>query len=310
MNAEEGTRPLDTDDDLLQRRLRHLSVSVDHSNRAVWVEFKYATDRPCCSPALLDDLQAVQHTIRRTAQAGYEQKLPGRLLFQILASSDQRAFNLGGDLNYFIQLIEDGDRETLLRYAKTCIDIQFSSVTHYDIPFTTIALVQGEALGGGFEAALSNNVLIAEESARFGFPEISFGMFPGMGAISLLIRKIAPAMARRMIMDRRVHTAKELYDMGIVDILAADGEGREAVLNYMQRHSAIAPGLHGFQAAVDRAMPVSYEELYDIVEHWVDAALQLSGKNRRLMSYFARAQAKRQSSFHIKDRRHKGVYKQ
>ena len=299
---------LNTNNDLLQRRLHHLNITLDQATRAVWIEFKYATDRPCCSPALLDDLQAVQHTIRQTAQAEYQQKLPGRLLFQVLTSSDTRAFNLGGDLNYFIELIEAGDRENLLRYAKTCIDIQFSSVTHYDIPFTTISLVQGEALGGGFEAALSNNVLVAEESARFGFPEITFGMFPGMGAISLLTRKISPAMARRMIMDRRVHTAKELYDMGVVDVLAANGEGREAVLNYMQRHTAIAPGLHGFQAAIDRAMPVSYEELYDIVEHWVDAALQLSDKNRRLMSYFARAQAKRQSSPPVKERRNKGTH--
>jgi len=287
--------------------LRHLNVSLDQATRAVWLEFKYASARPCCSPALLEDLRAIQHTIRQTAQAGYQQRQPDRLLFQVLASSDTRAFNLGGDLNYFIELIEASDRENLLRYAKTCIDIQFSSVTHYDIPFTTISLVQGEALGGGFEAALSNNVLIAEESARFGFPEITFGMFPGMGAISLLTRKISPAMARRIIMDRRMHTAKELYDMGVVDVLAAEGEGRQAVLNYMQRHSAIAPGLHGFQAAVDRAMPISYEELYDIVEHWVDAALQLSEKNRRLMSYFARAQEKRQTIPPIKDRRHKGI---
>jgi DSF synthase len=94
-------------------------------------------------------------------------------------------------------------------------------------------------------------------------------------------------------MDRRLHTAEELYDMGVVDVLAPDGEGRAAVLNYMHRHAAIAPGLQGFQAAVDRVMPLSYEELNDIVEHWVDAALQLSDKNRRLMAYFARAQANR-----------------
>ena len=296
-----------TIDDLLRRRLRHLDINLDQATRAIWVEFKYAADRPCCSPALLEDLQVAQHTIRQIAQSGYQQNLEDRLLFQVLASSDKRAFNLGGDLNYFIELIEAGDRDNLLKYAKTCIDIQFSSVTHYDIPFTTISLVQGEALGGGFEAALSNNVLVAEESAQFGFPEITFGMFPGMGAISLLTRKISPAMARRMIMDRRVHTAKELYDMGVVDVLAPDGGGREAVLNYMQRHSAIAPGLHGFQAAVDRAMPVLYDELYDIVEHWVDAALQLSDKNRRLMSYFSRAQAKRQSTPPLKDRRQKRI---
>ena len=306
-DCDTGVRALSTNNEFLRRRLRHLNVTLDQSARAVWVEFKYATERPCCSPELLKELQTVQHTIRQTAQTGYHQNLSDRLLFQVLAASDTRAFNLGGDLNYFIELIEAGDRENLLGYAKTCIDIQFSSVTHYDIPFTTISLVQGEALGGGFEAALSNNVLVAEESARFGFPEITFGMFPGMGAISLLTRKIAPAMARRMIMDRRVHTAKELYDMGVVDVLAAHGEGREAVLNYMQRHSAIAPGLHGFQAAVDRAMPIVYEELYDIVEHWVDAALQLSEKNRRLMSYFARAQEKRQNKAPLVDRRHKGI---
>jgi DSF synthase len=279
-------------DDLLDRRLHNVTVKRDTPNRAVWVELNY-TRRPCFSTDILADIRTAQHAIRQTARAEFEQGLDDRLLFQVLASNDARTFSLGGDLVYFIELIKAGNRDALCAYARTCIDIQFASVTHYDIPFTTIALVQGEALGGGFEAALSNNVLIAEESARFGFPEIHFGMFPGMGAISLLTRKTAPALGRRLIMDRRVHTAEELHDMGIVDVLAPDGEGRAAVLNYMHRHTAIAPGLHGFQAAVDRVMPLSYDELNDIVEHWVDTALQLNEKNRRLMAYFARAQATR-----------------
>lgn len=284
-------------DDILQRKLRQLKVTNDPARRAVWIEFKFS-GRPCFTTTLLDDLMITQHSICQTAQQQHRLGQEDRLQFQVLASTDVRAFNLGGDLAYFVELIEARNRDALLSYAKTCVDIQFASVTHYDIPFTTIALVQGEALGGGFEAALSNNVLIAEESARFGFPELNFGMFPGMGAISLLTRKITPAMARRLIMDRRVHTAEELYDMGVIDILAPDGEGREAVANYMQRHADIAPGLHGFQAAVDRVMPVSYDELYDIVEHWVDTALQLSQKNRRLMAYFARAQSRQQRSQH------------
>ena len=52
-------------------------------------------------------------------------------------------------------------------------------------------------------------------------------------------------------------------------------------------------GLHGFQAAVDRILPITYDELGDIIDLWVDTALQLSEKNRRLMAYFARAQTKR-----------------
>jgi DSF synthase len=235
----------------------------------------------------------VQHSIRETAQAEYHGGHNDRLLYQVLASTDRRVFNLGGDLSYFIELIEVGDRESLYRYARTCVDIQYATATHYDIPFTTIAIVEGEALGGGFEAALSANVLVAEPRARFGFPEISFGMFPGMGALSLLLRKITPGMARRLIMDHRIYTANELYDLGVIDVLAHEGQARAAAMDYMRRHSALAPGMHGFQGAVDRAVPVSYEELTDIADIWVDTALQISEKNRRLMAYFARAQSRR-----------------
>lgn len=282
-------------DTLLQRRLQHLEVRHDYAARAVWVDFKYQR-LPCFTRELLDDVWTVQRSIRKTAQAEFRKGRADRLLFQVVTSADQQVFNLGGDLESFIRMIQAGDREGLWEYARLCIDIQYASITHYEIPFTTIALVGGEALGGGFEAALSANILIAERRSRFGFPEITFGMFPGMGALSLLIRKITPGMARRLIMDHRVYTAEELHDLGVVDVLAPDGEGRAVAADYMRRHANAAPGLHGFQAAVDRAVPVSYDELQDVVEFWVDAALQLSEKNLRLMAYFARAQAKRYAS--------------
>jgi len=282
-------------DDLIQRRLRHLKVSHDRSSRAVWVEFKY-DKRPCFSRELIEDIWTVQRSIRQAAQSGYQENRDNRLLFQIIASTDKKVFSLGGDLAYFIGLIEASDEDGLRDYAQRCIDIQYPSITHYGIPFTSIACVAGEALGGGFEAALSANVLVAEQRARFGFPEITFGMFPGMGALSFLLRKVSPAIAHRIIIDHRIYTATELYEMGVVDILAPDSEGRAAVNDYMQRYVSLAPGYHGFQAAVDRVNPVDYEELQDVVEIWVKTALQLSEKNRRLMAYFARAQARRHIS--------------
>ena len=279
-------------DGLLQRRLRHLQVAYDHQSRAVWVEFKYK-HRPCFSRGLLDDLSTVQRFIKQTVHTNHRQGQTDRLLYQILASTDKRVFNLGGDLAYFIRLIGAGNSEGLSQYARTCIDIQYNSITHYGVPFTTLALVEGTALGGGFEAALSANILIAEMRARFGFPEVSFGLFPGMGALSLLMRKISPAMARRLIMDHRVYTAAELYELGVVDFLVQDGHGRKTAEDYMRRNISKASGLHGFQAAVERVLPITYDELGDVIDLWVDAALQLSEKNRRLMAYFARAQTKR-----------------
>ena len=279
-------------EDLIQRRLRHLKVSHDRSLRAVWVEFRY-DKRPCFSRELLEDVWTVQRSIRQAAHSGYHENRDNRLLFQVIASTDKKVFSLGGDLSYFIELIEAGDEAGLRDYAQRCIDIQYPSITHYDIPFTSIACVAGEALGGGFEAALSANVLVAEQRARFGFPEITFGMFPGMGAVSFLLRKVSPSIASRIIKDHRIYTATELYEMGVVDILAPDGDGRAAVNDYMQRFLSLAHGYHGFQAAFDRVNPVDYEELRDVVNIWVKNALQLSEKNRRLMAYFARAQAPR-----------------
>jgi len=279
-------------DEFLQRRLRHVQVTYDDNSRAIWVEFKYQ-NRPCFSRGLLDDLATVQRSVKQIAHTGYRLGQSNRVLFQILASTDKRVFNLGGDLAYFIRLIGAGNREALRQYARTCIEIQYATITHYKIPFTTIAMVEGTALGGGFEAALSSNILIAETRARFGFPEASFGLFPGMGALSLLLRKINPAIARRILMDHRVYTAAELYELGVVDFLAQDGQGRKMAIDYMRRNISRVHGLHGFQSAVDRILPVTFEELSDIIELWVDAALQLSEKNRRLMAYFARAQTKR-----------------
>ena len=278
-------------DELLQRRLRNLQVTYDSSSRAIWVEFKYQ-NRPCFSRGLLDDLSTVQRSIKQIARAGYHLGQSNRILFQILASADKRVFNYGGDLAYFIKLIGAGNREGLRQYAKTCIEIQYGCVTHYDVPFTTMALVEGAALGGGFEAALSANILVAEMRARFGFPEASFGMFPGMGALSLLLRKVSSAMARRIVMDHRIYTAAELYELGVIDILAQDGEGRKIATDFMRRNISKVHGLHGFQAAVDRILPITFEELSDIIDLWVDTALQLSEKNRRLMAYFARSQTK------------------
>jgi len=112
-------------DDLLQRRLRHVNVRHDPALRAVWVEFKY-TKRPCFTTELLDDIWAAQRSLSKTAKAEYREGRPDRLLFQVVTSIHRQVFNLGGDLEYFISLIEAEDREALSRYARMCVDIQYS----------------------------------------------------------------------------------------------------------------------------------------------------------------------------------------
>ena len=101
-------------------------------------------------------------------------------------------------------------------------------------------------MGGGFECALSGNVLIAERGAKMGFPEILFNLFPGMGAMTLLGRKIGYSKAEKVILSGKLYTAEEMYELGVVDVLVEPGERRTGGLRlrsreeHVQRNGALA----------------------------------------------------------------------
>src|SRR3546814_20319266 len=114
-----------------------------------------------------------------------------------------------------------------------------------DLPMLTIGLVQGAALGGGFEALLSFDYIVAERGATFGLPEILFGLFPGMGAHAILSRKLGSAMADRLIVPNRTYTAEEMYEPGLVHPLAENGEGVEACQDLLRDRKSVVLGKGG-----------------------------------------------------------------
>jgi DSF synthase len=271
---------------------QQLNIRHDRDYQAVWAEMSF-TGRPSMNMGLLNDLAAAQDEIAALCRENNKTGAANELHYQVLSSATPGVFSLGGDLEYFLDAIRKQDRPALLRYAQACIDVLYKSACGYGSDLTTIALVQGEALGGGFEAALSCNVIIAERSASFGFPETLFGMFPGMGAYSLLARRITPTMAKRLIESGNVYTADELYDMGVIDRVVADGEGSKAVHELIRARRNSITGYRGLELAMAEVNPVSYEELLNIVNIWVDTALQLSNKNMRLMEYLLDVQSRR-----------------
>jgi len=275
-----------------QSEFSYLDVKYEPEYRAVWTSFRYP-ERPCATLDLLRETKRSQKKFEQEVRAGFERGDSDRLLYQVLASDRAGVFNLGGDLKYFTQLIRAQDRERLFEYAKISIDIAYPLATSYGIPFTTISLIQGDALGGGFEVALSTNILIAERGSKFGFPETIFGLFPGMGAFSFLARRLSPSMAKRIINSGKIYSAEELYDMGVVDVLAPVGKGKQAVYEYIQHRQNRHLGYQGVEIMADNFNPLTYKELLDVIVLWVDTAMQLSHKNLRLMEYLVRAQEKR-----------------
>ena len=261
-----------------------LSVRFDKSTRALWSRW-CASPRPCFNPRLLADIRGYYSFLSASGGALHceGENTPITIDYVVLASSMPGVFNLGGDLDLFNQLIATQDRQGLLRYGRACIDVLYRNYIGHELPVTTISLVQGECLGGGFEAALSSDVIIAERSARFGFPEIVFNLFPGMGAYSFLDRKIGRKGAEDLISSGKIHSANEMLAAGVVDIVADDGAGDEAVNTLIKQRSRNRNGLSALAAVRRRVHGITFEELMDVVQIWVDAALRLTLRDLKLM---------------------------
>jgi DSF synthase len=203
-------------------------------------------------------------------------------------------FNLGGDLELFCRLIRAGDREGLLDYAYKCVRGVHAFHAGLGIGAHTIALVQGDALGGGFEAALSCHTIVAEEGVLMGLPEVLFDLFPGMGAYSFLCQRVPPKVAERIMLEGNVLPAEELHRLGLVDVLAPRGEGARAVEDVIRASRRTPHARVAMQQVRASCHPVTLEEMLRITEIWVDTALQLGEKSLRTMERLVRAQYRRQ----------------
>ncbi|MFH0934679.1 MAG: crotonase/enoyl-CoA hydratase family protein [Pseudomonadota bacterium] len=277
--------------DLMNFEYSQLRTSFDVENGALWTLVSQDAI-PCVTPELLNDLDAHHKVIEKSRGNVLVGEQMHQIRYSVLASITPGVFNLGGQLALFRQLIRNQNRDALLKYATACIDVIFPRMRHFDLPLATITLLQGDALGGGLEAALASDVVIAERNCQMGFPEILFNLFPGMGAYSLIARKVSPRFAEKMILGGKMYSAEELHYEGLVDVLAEDGKGVETVNDYIRKQERRSNGFLAVQKARHRFNPLTYQELMDITSVWVDAALKLNEKDLKVMDRFVRSQEK------------------
>ena len=266
-----------------------IETRFDSEFGALW-GFMNPKPRPTFNTSLLSEAREFATGISSSGGVLWDNGQRHKISYVIEASKVAGVYNLGGDLALFRDAIGRQDRASLLSYGHDCIDNVYGWATSFGQPLTTIALVEGDAMGGGFESALAASVLVAEESARLGFPEILFNLFPGMGAYSLLSRKVGRRVTEEMINSGNMYTGRQLYDMGVVDVLAPDGAGEAAVYSFIRKHAKAANGRRAVEAARREVAPLSYDELSRVVTVWVDAALRLSERDMRMMERLVRAQ--------------------
>lgn len=272
------------------RQLQQVDQEYDPASRTLWTHMK-----PIGVPSFNQDLVEELHysfAELQKHQGQYihdDQWMP--VDFSVIASRRPGVFNLGGDLMLFLNLIREGDREGLLNYAMFCIDAIYTRITAYDASIVTISLIQGDALGGGFEFALSSDIIVAEAGTRLGLPEILFNLFPGMGAYSFLARKIGMKKTEDLLLSGHIYDAEELAGLGIIDIIAPKGGGEQAVKELIRKRGRHLNGLRAIYDCRQHTWPISHQELTNIASMWVDAALRIEEKDLKMMSRLLSAQS-------------------
>jgi enoyl-CoA hydratase len=163
----------------------------------------------------------------------------------IIYSQRNCGFCAGADLRELYSRSQDTGRSEAVREVRSFLERIHRVMSAIDAsPLTTIAAVHGVVFGGGFELALTCDLIIADKTARFCFPELRLGLIPGFGGIPRLKRDLGNAVVRDLLLTGRSFNATKVQQAGLVSQVVAEGEALRvarataAQLKKFDRHTA------------------------------------------------------------------------
>jgi enoyl-CoA hydratase/carnithine racemase len=195
----------------------------------------------------------------------------GRAHALIVYSSIRQGFSAGADLRQLyreLYVLPEERREPDLRAFLDRIHRVMDTLD--TLPLVTIGVVHGVCFGGGLELALTCDLLVAEKSARFAFPELRLGLIPGFGGIPRLKRDIGNAIVRDLLLTGRSINAKKAVEIGLASQMVAPGEGLEVARGMAAQAGKFAPEARGVAKAFIKRLP--REELAAEKEHFLRLA--------------------------------------
>lgn len=168
----------------------------------------------------------------------------------MITGAGQKAFIAGNDIDGLVEM-EGVEAYRDMRQGQRVL------LQLYEFPKPTIAMVNGYALGGGFELALACDFIIASDTAHFGFPEITLNTMPGWGGTQLAVKKMGLARAKQMVLTGRHYSTGECRDFGFIHLVTAVQELRTAATAFAEQLANHAPfALEMAKRAVNRASEI------------------------------------------------------
>ncbi|MBN1654142.1 MAG: enoyl-CoA hydratase/isomerase family protein [Deltaproteobacteria bacterium] len=143
----------------------------------------------------------------------------------VIYSALERGFCAGADLRELYSGILTTPEELQAGAMRAFLDRIHQMMDRLDtLPLTTIGAIHGICFGGGFELALTCDVLVADQTARFGFPELRLGIIPCFGGIPRLKREAPNSVVRDLLLTGRSINAKKAASLGLISQLVKRGE--------------------------------------------------------------------------------------
>jgi DSF synthase len=278
----------------LTMQYEQLKTYYDPIYRALWCTL-LSTPAPVFTPTLLSNIRSLQDNIAKYCFENPNQK-PKYLIW---LSDSNKVFSLGLDLHFIHGLIETTDEKGLQDYIQTCIDVFYINLMKLDIsPLLTFSLIRGKAYGGGFEAALSSDIIVTEKNARCCFPEIRYHLLPSFGTLKMLLRRYPPASIHPLLFEGKNLQLSELHERGFIETIVEAGQGEQHIkekLRHINDRHALYSTL--YEAKIRNTL-ITYQELDDFKRMWVDAALHLKSDDLKRLGRLAHAQKKWSEALH------------
>lgn len=193
------------------------------------------------------------------------QDLQPQLHAVIIHSEMKAGFCAGADLRELYDRAQGMEKAAAARGVREFLERIHRVLNDIDAtPLTTIAAVHGVTFGGGLELALACDLIIADKTTRFAFPELRLGLIPGFGGIPRLKRDVGNAVVRDLLLTGRSFNSAKAQQIGLVSQVVAEGEALRAA-----RATAAQVGKFDRQtsaAAKQFIKPIPYDELKHEIE--------------------------------------------
>lgn len=207
-----------------------------------------------CRPQSLNSLNA--QVLQELSD--FAKRTPEGLRVLIIKGAGDRAFVAGADIQEMAPLTSR-EAEAFSRKGQQAFSAMES------LPFPVIALIQGFALGGGLELALSCDLLLLGEKARVGLPEVTLGLFPAFGGTQRLVRSVGFFKAKEMIFSGNFYTAEDALEMGLANYVLPEDQLMNKALSLAEDIKKRGPlAVAKAKALVHQARDLSLEEGLDL----------------------------------------------